>query len=95
MNQFGTDTFIKFKNNISDKGFADNDICITRRDISCFNTSDEIDTFYFFKQWECFFDQCVSLFFFSSVIYNSNTRILDTNYMFHIDGSHFCKLHQM
>ena len=95
MNQFRTDSLIKFENNISDKSFAYDNIRITCRNISCLNASDKIDPFCFFEKRKSFLNQSISLFFLCTVIYNRNTRVFDADYMFHINRSHFCKLYQM
>ena len=71
MDQLGADTFIQFEDDISDKSLADDDICITCRNISCLNASDEVDAFDLLEKRESFFDQCISLLFLCAVIYDS------------------------
>ena len=95
VDQLRADTFIKFENDISDKSFADNNVCIAGWNIPCFNTSDKVDSLCFFKKREGLFDKCIAFFFFCTIIDNRNTWIFDSYNMLHIDGTHFCKLYQM
>ena len=88
-------SFIKLQDHVPDKSLADNHICITSRNIPCFNTSNKIDPRAFLQKRERLFHKGISLLLLCTNVYNGNTRVLDSNHVFHIDGTHLRKLYQM
>ena len=55
----------------------------------------EVDIRVFFQKRIRLFDERVSFFFFHTDIHDSHTRIFNADNVFHIDGTHHGKLHQM
>ena len=48
-----------------------------------------------FKSGNVSFAQRIALLFLRTDVDDRHTRILDSNHVFHVDGSHLCKLYQM
>ena len=90
-----SDSFKQLQYHIPNKCFTNNHIRGSVRNFPCFDAADKMNIFTFFQKRECLFDKCISLLFFCTDIHNRNSRILNSNYILHINRTHLGKLYKM